>query len=981
MHKPSILIVEDEAIVAADLFGQLDRLGYQISGQTPRGEEAVVLARDLSPDLVLMDVRLAGPMDGVEAAQIIRRECDIPVIYLTAHSDSATLERAKLTESFGYLLKPFEELGLKTQIEMALYKHQTERKLRESEARLARAQEIAHLGSWELDFASGTLIWSDEVYRIFGLRPREFGATYEAFLEHVHPSDRRAVDKAYSSSLSDGHDSYEIKHRIVRRATGEVRWVQEKCTHIRDASGKLLRSVGMVLDITEREWAEKTLHASEAKYRSLVENSLDAIFSVDREGRFLSANPAAERLCGYSSRELQTLTFMAICAPEYLEVTVAAFLASIDGQPPGIETAVLSKDGRRVELFVTGVPVYAENDTIALFCIARDITLQKREQLERSLTLELLDLVNTSSGTRQLIKKATAFFQRSSGCDAAGIRLREGDDYPYFETRGFSPEFVALEHSLCVRDSDGCIQRDARDDAILHCICGAILRDRCNLKQYLTAHGSFWTADAPRLAETASKINIDHLRGRCPANGYQSLALIPLGRKGDRIGLLQLNSLQKHYFTADTVAFWERLAEKLSIAVAKIGAEEALKKAHEELEQRVAERTAALDRANRILSMLQKCAEAQARAGSEPELLTRICEIMLQIEGIKLAWVGFAQDDQKKTVRPVAQAGDSGGYLKNVKITWADEPRGRGPTGAAIRTHCVHVCRDVRTDERLAPWREQQLSQGFAGSIALPLIWEGQCLGALTIYSTYAEAFNEQDVELFMRLAADLTYGIVALRTRVERTHLQNELLRISECEKQTIAQELHDGLCQHFAGTALMGTLLHRRLAARSDPEADQAKRICELLNTGVHETRTLSHGLHPVKAGGEGLMEALSGLAQTVTTLFHLQCTFRCDDSVLIAEQSVATHLFRIAQEAVNNARKHGEASEVLIDLKRNREGVVLCIQDNGTGIPRGRRLSGGMGLKIMNHRAEAIGARLTICRAGEQGTVVTCALRVRM
>ena len=92
-----------------------------------RGEEAVSLARELRPDLVLMDIRLAGPMDGVEAAEIIRRECDLPVIYLTAHSDRATLERAKLTEPFGYLLKPFEELDLETHIAMALYKHRAER--------------------------------------------------------------------------------------------------------------------------------------------------------------------------------------------------------------------------------------------------------------------------------------------------------------------------------------------------------------------------------------------------------------------------------------------------------------------------------------------------------------------------------------------------------------------------------------------------------------------------------------------------------------------------------------------------------------------------------------------------------------------------------------------------------------------------------------------------------------------------------------
>ncbi len=214
-----------------------------------------------------------------------------------------------------------------------------------------------------------------------------------------------------------------------------------------------------------------------------------------------------------------------------------------------------------------------------------------------------------------------------------------------------------------------------------------------------------------------------------------------------------------------------------------------------------------------------------------------------------------------------------------------------------------------------------------------------------------------------------------------ERDKLQEELLKISEREKQLIAQEMHDGLCQHFAGTAMMTSLLHRSLAARKAPEADQAKEICELLNTGVLEARNLSHGLHPVKDKGEGLMESLTGLAKKVTNLFHIQCKFCCDEAVLVNSQATATHLFRIAQEATNNAIKHGQASKVLITLKNSDEGVILSIRDNGIGIPRELPATKGMGMQIMNHRAEVIGAWLTICRAGKRGTVVTCTLPTRL
>src|SRR5262249_29883906 len=135
MSPPRILIVEDEVIVAKDVQNRLIRLGYDVAGMTALGEEAVTLSGELRPDLILMDIRLKGCMDGVTAAELIRDRWGVPVVYLTAYADDETLGRARRTEPFGYILKPFEERELRTVIEMALYKHEAECRLRESERR------------------------------------------------------------------------------------------------------------------------------------------------------------------------------------------------------------------------------------------------------------------------------------------------------------------------------------------------------------------------------------------------------------------------------------------------------------------------------------------------------------------------------------------------------------------------------------------------------------------------------------------------------------------------------------------------------------------------------------------------------------------------------------------------------------------------------------------------------------------------------
>lgn len=228
---------------------------------------------------------------------------------------------------------------------------------------------------------------------------------------------------------------------------------------------------------------------------------------------------------------------------------------------------------------------------------------------------------------------------------------------------------------------------------------------------------------------------------------------------------------------------------------------------------------------------------------------------------------------------------------------------------------------------------------------------------------------EDRAVEYVISIGIDVT----------ERSRLEQEILQISELEQRRIGQDLHDGLCQHLAATELMSEILEQKLARKSKADAARVAEIALQVREAISQTRLLARGLSPVVVESEGLMSALQELADSTARMFRVTCVFECSAPVLIDDHTAATHLYRIAQEAISNAIRHGKAKRIVISLARTAERITLRIKDNGSGLRKDPGRAKGIGLRIMQYRAGMMGATLSVQNDAEGGASVSCSVPV--
>jgi two-component system cell cycle sensor histidine kinase/response regulator CckA len=390
MAKTRILVVENEHIVAEDIKESLQILGYAVPAIAYSKDEAVEKAQETNPDLVLMDIVLKGETSGLEAAGIIRSRLDIPVVYLTAYADEKTLEQAKITEAFGYIIKPFKDRELYTAIEMALYKHKMERRLKEREEWLSTI--LASIGDAVIATdMKGRIIFMNPIAEfLIGWKQEDvIGTPLKEIFKIVNEKTHKPVEDPVEKVLREGIIVGLANHSILIAKDETERPIDDSGAPIRDDKGNVTGVVLVFRDVSERRKTENALKQSEERYRTLFEDSRDAIYITTREGMFVDANQSMFDLFGYSREEMIGLDARTIYVnPDDRNI----FQKEIEqtGSVKEYRVKLCKKDGTKIDCLLTSSVRQDDGSILGYQGIIHDITERKRieAKLQQSQKLE-----------------------------------------------------------------------------------------------------------------------------------------------------------------------------------------------------------------------------------------------------------------------------------------------------------------------------------------------------------------------------------------------------------------------------------------------------------------------------------------------------------------------------------------------------------------------------------------------------------------
>ncbi len=413
-------------------------------------------------------------------------------------------------------------------------------------------------------------------------------------------------------------------------------------------------------------------------------------------------------------------------------------------------------------------------------------------------------------------------------------------------------------------------------------------------------------------------------------------------------------------------------------------------------------------KADRAFRTLSECNQVLVRQTEEMELLQQICRIVVDVGGYRMAWVGFAENDENKTVLPIASAGYDQGYLDQARITWADTERGRGPTGTAIRTGKIITSQNALLNPAYSPWSSEGTRRGYAASIALPLIVERNVIGTLTIYASEPDAFDEGEAGLLSNLAENLAYGIASIRVGEQRKR-SGEELRVYASRLEVINKELQDFafVASHDLQEPLRKIQTFCDMAMkRCSPALDSAgKEYLDRVLASASRMRQLLRDLLAFSRVAKRLEPfqklKLHKVAREAAEIFEASfketdCRIEIED--LPAIEADESQMLQLFQNLIGNALKYrsDETPHIRVYSKSDRQGCEILVKDNGIGFDQRyaelvfkpfQRLHGrgeydgtGMGLAICRKIVERHGGSITAESEPGKGSTFVIRLPVK-
>ena len=449
-------------------------------------------------------------------------------------------------------------------------RRRAEEALRESEARYkALVESISAItyiatpkGLWD------SLYFSPQMEEITGFPPEAWINDPDLLEKRLHPDDRESIVEALERFHSGNRASLDLDYRLISR-DGRVVWFRDQAVLVRDDGGRPLCIQRVMIDISAAKQAEEEL----LEYKQAVEASEELISVVDRDYIFRLANHAFLRYLDLRREDVVGRTLPSVMGEEGFAANPRPLLERcFQGETLRVDAKhSYPRLGDR-DIQESYYPLYNGAGVVTkVVAIARDVTVKTQFERERQVIVRLLHLIGAPSDPHELMRGVLQLLQDYSGCEAIAIRLREGDDYPYYEALGFPSRFLQTQH--CLRPRNGPPGRVPADPANprFGCICGAVISGRTDpSKPYFTPYGSFWTNSTSGLLIAGEEYGpVQPARNHCHDEGYKSVALIPLRAEGSTIGLLQLNDRRQGSLAPAQIEFLERLADAVAIGLAQ----------------------------------------------------------------------------------------------------------------------------------------------------------------------------------------------------------------------------------------------------------------------------------------------------------------------------------------------------------------------------------------------------------------------------